>query len=104
MRRYFEGDPDYWYDPDNWESTYDWELLGSLGGDYRDDAGLAPHEPLKIATLYEGPPRFAIRLPTVIDEEGQAEEWGPITTFPSQERAVAAYEAALRDLRLTALG
>lgn len=97
-------DPDHWYEADNWEVTYPWAEMQDFIKDTHFDAGLAPHEPLEIGTLYEGPRRFAIALPTSIDEEGEADEWGPVTTWPSRERAIAAYDAALKDLRLEALG
>ena len=80
------SDPDYLYDPDNWECTYEWETRVEAA----DDAGMHyPCEIKRFCTLLRGPDKFAVKVPTAWDEDGNPEDW-ELEFFDSADDARAA--------------
>jgi hypothetical protein len=82
--------PDFIYDPENWEITYCWSDRGMLAEHELDDCA---REIKKFHTLFEGPPKWAVNVPTAFDEDGLPEEW-ETRWFDTEAEAQAACDGA----------
>lgn len=68
------GDPDYAYHPKDWNETYPWADRDEMLGDASDSGYFRPGEIVEVATLIQGPAKFAAAVPTVFDEDGDVED------------------------------